>query len=59
MKTFILFSDGTWSLCENPQDIEKVIKNHWWPFPLDQEGDPRRKVTMLSNVGIEIVRKGI
>lgn len=55
----LLFSDGTWVETETYEDVNKAIKNHWWPFPLDIEGDPRRTVRILTEIGIEEVRKSI
>ena len=48
MKVLLLFSDGTWRECEEIIK-EEVIANHWWPFPLDIEGDSRRTVTIIEN----------
>lgn len=56
---YLLFSDGTWAEAETYEDINKIIKNHWWPFPLDIEGDSRRTVRIVAEIGIEEVRKSI
>lgn len=47
-EVFILFSDGTWTSC-NEIIKGEIIINHWWPFPLDKEGDSRRTVTIIEN----------
>ena len=56
---YILFSDGTWDSTEDYRKINKIIEKHWWPFPIDEKGDPRRKVTILADVAISEVRKGV
>lgn len=56
---FLLYSDGTWSSTDDIDAIKNMIENHWWAFPLDIKGDARRVVRVLSNVGIEEIRKGV
>ena len=57
---YLLFSDGTWDKVNTYMDIDKAIKKHWWPFPIDQEGDPRRMVRIITETSNnEMVRKNI
>ncbi len=58
MKVLLLFSDGTWRECEEIIK-EETIANHWWPFPLDIEGDPRRKVKIIKDFKIIEEQKGV
>ena len=59
MYYYLLFSDGAWVKAETYEDVNKIIKSHWWPFPLDIKGDPRRTVRIITEIGIEEVRKSI
>lgn len=56
---YLLFSDGTWTRVDSHDDIERAITYHWWPFPLDVAGDPRRSVRVITEIGLEVTRKGI
>jgi len=58
MTCYLLFSDGSWDICQSNQ-VDKVIANHWWPFPLDEKGDSRRTVTILTDIGTKKIKKNI
>lgn len=47
-KLIILYSDGTWSECSNPSQLKEKMNKHWWPFPIDKKGDPRRNAIVFE-----------
>lgn len=58
-KIYLLFSDGTWNSCTNKEEVNKTIKNHHFPFPMDKKGDFRRSVTIIKDYNTIIFKKGI
>lgn len=58
MNVYLLYSDGTWSTCPE-EKTEEVIEHHWWPFPIDIKGDPRRKVKIIKNLHWVTTVKGV
>jgi len=58
MTYYLLFSDGSWDACEAHQ-VDRIIANHWWPFPLDEKGDSRRTVTILTDICAKKIKKNV
>ena len=56
---YLLFSDGTWVRADSHDEIKELEEKHVWPFPLDIKGDPRRSVRIITEIGLEVTRKGI
>ena len=56
---YLLFSDGTWVRADSHDEIKELEEKHVWPFPLDVKGDPRRSVRIITEIGLEVTRKGL